>query len=89
MPCQPRGNGRIDVARDIIDKHHFARLDIRQVSAHLAEAGVINRCVGLDQLQLAGNHNVAKTLQERVVGPAHKGNVSADQLVSPNSGMLA
>lgn len=32
LPAQR--DSRVDIARDIIDEHHFGRLDIRQMSAH-------------------------------------------------------
>ena len=38
------------------------------MGADLIKAGVVNRRVRLDQLQFAGHNNVAKTLQEWVIG---------------------
>ena len=66
LPAQ--GDSRVDIARDVIDEHHFGRLDIRQMSTHLVEAGVIDRGIGLDQLQFARHHDVAKKLKEGDVG---------------------
>jgi len=34
-PLPAKGDGRFDIAGHIIDKHHFRRLDIRQVRTNL------------------------------------------------------
>ncbi len=62
------GDGRVDIAGNIIDKYDFSWLDIRQMGTNLTKAGVVDRRIGLDQLQLARHHDVAKTLQEWIVG---------------------
>ncbi|RWW91249.1 hypothetical protein BHE74_00000177 [Ensete ventricosum] len=67
-PLPTERDGRLDIARHIVDKHHFTGLDIRQMNTHLAKACVIDRRIRLDQLQFAGHHDVAKMLQERIVG---------------------
>lgn len=44
------GDGRVDIAGNIIDKYDFSWLDIRQMGTNLTEAGVVDRRIGLDQL---------------------------------------
>lgn len=45
-PLPAQSDGRFDIACNVIDKHHFRGLDIRQLDPYLAEAGVVDQAAG-------------------------------------------